>query len=162
MPSTNAPPPADENQANKSYRIAYLVHTQTPDPDFTGMITLRSLSSSETARPPRLTHASTAQTLSLELAYMFLPGFWGQGFATEAICAMLNACARTEAGFWEPWEGVWVRAIVNAENGASRRVMAKCGMGEPEDVSVLGNRVWVAGKWTVDHELCVFGKRVVG
>jgi RimJ/RimL family protein N-acetyltransferase len=158
---------------DKVYRIAYAVHelldpTAVPQDDmkaqnsrFIGLITLRTLAPSETTFPPRDGHASTATTLSLEVAYMFLPTSWGKGYATESIRAVFDACARAKATFWAPYAKVLVRAIVNDENRPSQRVMEKCDMGEPEVIEFEGGRFFIAGKWRTKHRLFVYGKEVV-
>jgi RimJ/RimL family protein N-acetyltransferase len=152
------------------YRVAYLVHEVTPPsatapnppPRFIGLVTLRSLSPDETASHPRLGHASTPTTLSLEIAYMFLPESWGRGYATESITAIFDACKTAEArAFWAPFENVYVRAIVNDENGPSQRVMEKCGMGKPEIIEFKGGRFFIAGKWREEHRLFIYGKTLV-
>ena len=151
------------------YRIAYAVHEVLESPGdkehssrFIGLITLRSLSADETTSFPRLGHASTPTTLSLELAYMFLPTSWGHGYASESILAMFDACARASKTFWAPYENVYVRAILNDENRPSQRVMEKCGMDEPEVVEFEGGRFFIAGKWRTEHRLFVYGKEIVG
>lgn len=57
---------------------------------------------------------------SMELGYVIHPSFWGRGYATE----MLNAIIRMlfEDGFLEIITGAF------EENTASIRVMEKCGM----------------------------------
>ncbi|KAF2826890.1 hypothetical protein CC86DRAFT_322657, partial [Ophiobolus disseminans] len=153
----------------RTYRIAYAVHELLEDATesserrtrFIGLITLRSLSDAETTSLPRLGHGSTPTTLSLEIAYMFLPVSWGRGFATESILAMFDACARVSETFWTPYEKVYVRAIVNDENEPSQRVMEKCGMNEPEVLEFEGGRFFIAGKWRSQHRLFVYGKHLV-
>ncbi|KAH7079692.1 GNAT domain-containing protein [Paraphoma chrysanthemicola] len=177
----------------KAFRIPYLVH-ELPNPTtshagtsstehghaggapkFIGLISLRSLSPQETTEMPHLGHASTPTTLSLELAYMFLPTSWGRGYATESISAMLGACTRVDKSYWQPWEKVYVRAIVHDENTPSQRVCEKSlmrrgrdevGAGEEEGkMEVLdfeGGRFFIAGKWRSHHRLYVYGREIVG
>jgi RimJ/RimL family protein N-acetyltransferase len=169
--------PTAQTDQGKVYRIAYLVHEivepassnvtqEDPPANFIGLITLRSLSAHETTFLPRLHHGSTPTTLSLELAYMFLPTSWGRGYATESITAMLDACGRVQKEFWQPWEKVYVRAIVNDENKPSERVMEKCMLqdekGSMEVVEFEGGRFFIAGKWREKHRLYVYGREVVG
>ncbi|KAH7071453.1 GNAT domain-containing protein [Paraphoma chrysanthemicola] len=182
-----------EDGEEKEFRIAYLIHelpSPTPShagtsftehgdagesPMFIGLISLRSLAPQETTELPHLGHASTPTTLSLELAYMFLPESWGRGYATESISAMLGACTRVDRRYWQPWEKVYVRAIVNDENAASQRVCEKSlmrrgreevGAGEEEGkMEVLdfdGGRFFIAGKWRTHHRLYVYGREIVG
>lgn len=150
----------------KMYRFPYVVHEiarndESNEEQFIGLITLRTLSAFETKFPPRDKHGSTSTSLSLELAYMFLPQFWGRGYATESITAILQRCARVPAAHWTPYDKVVVRAIVNDENGASQKVMEKCGMEEPEVVEFEGGRFFIAGKWRTRHRLCVYGREIV-
>jgi RimJ/RimL family protein N-acetyltransferase len=134
--------------ADGEYRIAYAVHAP--------------VSAAECTSHPRIGHASTPTTLSLELAYMFLPSSWGYGYATESIKAMFEACARAPADYWGQWEKVYVRAIVNDENGPSQRVMAKCAMDSSEVLEFAGGRFFIAGKWRTEHRLFIYGKSIVG
>jgi RimJ/RimL family protein N-acetyltransferase len=145
--------------AEGEYRIAYAVHSEI---QFLGLITLRSLTPTECTFQPRIGHASTPTTLSLELAYMFLPSSWGHGYATESIKAMFAACWRAPASFWAPYGQVYVRAIVHDENRASQRVMEKCAMDSREVLEFAGGRFFIAGKWWTEHRLYVYGKSVVG
>lgn len=59
-----------------------------------------------------------------ELAFEFLRGFWGQGYATEASWAVLD-WARS-SGYERLWATVW------DWNSASRRVLAKVGFTETD------------------------------
>ncbi|KAF1918937.1 GNAT domain-containing protein [Ampelomyces quisqualis] len=163
----NILPPPPVAGEEPPHRVPYAVHelvqgTQGKETAFIGLITLRSLSEAETQHPPRSTHASTPSTLSLELAYMFLPGFWGRGYATESISAVLNACGNAPRALWAPWEKVLVRAIVNDENSASQRVMEKCGMVDKEVLEFEGGRFFIGGKWRSEHRLYVYAREVVG
>jgi RimJ/RimL family protein N-acetyltransferase len=153
----------------KTHRIPYAVHELLPPnaeereqgSKFIGLITLRSLSETETQHPPRLGHASTPTTLSLELAYMFLPSAWGSGYASESINALFSACGRAPRDIWEPWQKVVVRAIVHDENVPSQRVMEKCGTGEKEVLEFEGGRFFLGGKWYTRHRLFVYEREVV-
>jgi RimJ/RimL family protein N-acetyltransferase len=151
---------------DRVYRFAYAVHelvagSEGQQEQFIGLISLRSLTAEEIKFPPRDKHGSTTTSLSLEIAYMFLPHSWGRGYGTESIGAMLEACAHVPATYWAPYKTVVVRAIVNDENGASQRVMEKCGMGSPEVLEFEGGRFFIAGKWRTKHRLFVYAKQVV-
>jgi RimJ/RimL family protein N-acetyltransferase len=151
---------------DKVYRFPYLVHElleptgddQEQKSRFIGMLSLRTLTDEECKFPPRTGYGSSTTTLSLEIAYMYLPSAWGRGFATESISALLDACAKSPAELWKPYEKVHVRAIVNDENIPSQKVMKKCGMGEPELLEFEGGRFFLGGKWVSKHRLFVFGK----
>lgn len=58
---------------------------------------------------------------SLEIGYGFGSGYWGRGYATEAVKAML-------AYYFEQVGMKTVYASFFPENTASKRVMEKCGM----------------------------------
>jgi RimJ/RimL family protein N-acetyltransferase len=166
------PTTTNEGEA-KTYRVVYAVHELLPGPTtnkdlenlqerFIGLLTLRSLGPDNLALPAHMFSALslTPECLTMELGYQFLPGAWGKGFATESINAVFEACKK-EKHFWEPYERVFVRTIVNAENAASRRVMAKCG-GKELGVHVWeGESLWLAGKWRTTDILHIFGKFVV-
>jgi RimJ/RimL family protein N-acetyltransferase len=169
------PIPHVEGQ-DKVHRVVYAVHEILKDPNpmgdvdgnstepqsrFIGLINLRSLSAEECKEPPHDTHISTDTTLSLEIAYMYLPTSWGHGYATESVSAVLDACARSPAALWTPYEKVHVRAIVHHENGPSQKVMRKCGMDEPEVLEFVGGRFFIAGTWQSEHKLFVYGKKIV-
>jgi len=149
--------------SDRVHRYPYAVHQllQNSMTRFIGLITLRTLSAEECKLPPRNAHGSTATTLSLEIAYMFLPTSWGQGFATESITAVFKSLESAPTVLWAPREKVMVRAIVNDENVPSQRVMKKCEMGEPGVLEFEGGRFFIAGKWRTKHRLFVFGKELV-
>jgi RimJ/RimL family protein N-acetyltransferase len=160
-----------KDAVEKFYSISYSVHeilqesnaaTSTDPPTRSiGFISLRSIPLDETTSLPRLGFASTATTLSLEVAYMFLPTAWGRGYATESIKAMFDACQKVDRGFWAPHKNLCVRAIVNNENKPSQRVMEKCGMGAPRVLEFKGDRFWINGKWIEEHCLFIYEKMLV-
>ncbi|KAI8933433.1 hypothetical protein NX059_010047 [Plenodomus lindquistii] len=95
-----------------------------------GLVSLHSLDPRSLALPFHLFLPSTqssSKDLIVELAYQFLPTAWGKSYAAKAVTAVFEACNRAPA-FWSPYEKVYVRGIVNAENPASQRVMAKIGV----------------------------------
>jgi RimJ/RimL family protein N-acetyltransferase len=150
----------------KTYRVVYAVH-ESEDLENTqgrliGLITLRSLGPNDLALPDHIFPASslTSECLIVELGYQFLPGAWGKGFATESINAVFEACKK-EKNFWEPYKKMFVRAIVNAENPASQRVMAKCGAKELGVHIWDGEGLWLGGRWRTTDSLHIFGMFVV-
>lgn len=126
---------------------------------FIGLVTLRSIGPNALPLPTHLFPPSSTpshKVLNIELGYGYLPAAWNKGYGTESLSAVFEACKRTLA-FWAPFEKVYVRATVNAENAASQRVMAKTGMTELGVYVWKGKAVWLAGQWTERSELHVFG-----
>ena len=174
-----------KEEKTKTYRILYAVHSaphhespnastnkiiQSQSPtsekvstELIGLIALKSTDSHSLALPEHLTLPAdiATTTLTLDLAYMFLPAAWGQGFATEALGAVFAACRLTHS-FWAPYAKVYVRAIVNAENPASRRVMHKAGMTEKGVYEWTGEAVFLAGKWAERSSLYIYGMGLLG
>ncbi|MBN8571514.1 MAG: GNAT family N-acetyltransferase [Ignavibacteria bacterium] len=60
------------------------------------------------------------ETGTVEVGYSLMPEFWGKGYATE-ITEFFTEFAKSYDGIKE------VIAIINPDNGASRRVLEKCG-----------------------------------
>ncbi len=161
----------------KTYRVAYAVHRlidatsgsgegeppqlaeqATKSTEFIGLVTLKSLDAANLPLPAHLTFPSTAAptTLTLEVAYMFLPSGWDKGYATEAVDAAFEACKRARA-FWTPFAKLYVRAIVNEENATNLRVMEKKGMRMRGVYEWEGKAVWLGGRWRERDRLCIFG-----
>ena len=123
---------AEDGQEGKTWKINYAVHEKLDGAEtrFVGLVSLFSLEGGRGLPLPddlTLTKAQQADTLAIEAAYAFLPVGWGKGYATESVNAMLAEAKRARE-VWKPWEKVYVRAMVNAENPASLRVMAKTNM----------------------------------
>jgi RimJ/RimL family protein N-acetyltransferase len=59
----------------------------------------------------------------LDLGYVLHPSAWGAGYATEAAGAVL-------AWAWEAYDDDHIVAIIDPENGASRRVLERLGFDE--------------------------------
>ena len=57
----------------------------------------------------------------VELGYVLARGHWGQGYATEAACAVVD-WALDQSEIWRVW------AVVDVDNAASARVLEKAGM----------------------------------
>ncbi|KAF2642850.1 hypothetical protein P280DRAFT_395742 [Massarina eburnea CBS 473.64] len=160
----------------RTYRINYAVHSllsptsgppTTPSAiptKFIGLVSLRSLDPGHLVLPTPLVHPpSDSSTLTVEIAYMYLPAAWGNGYATESINAMFAACERAK-DFWTPYGKVYVRSIVNDRNEKSVRVMEKCGMErkglfvwEAEDES---KAVLIAGKMVTTDRLVIWGREL--
>lgn len=100
-------------------------------------------------------------TLTVELAYSFLPPAWGRGYATEALTAVLTACrSAAGAGFWQPWARVWMRVLVNGRNGASQNVMdklARWGVQRRGIFEWKGERIFIGGEWMTEDDLVIYG-----
>lgn len=156
----------------KAYRVVYAVHELLPSSDsdskptnpeeipcrFIGLITLRSLSPDSLALPPHFFPESTrsAEVLTAELGYQFLPTAWGKGFAGESISAVFQACERAPT-FWAPYDKVYVRAIVNSGNPASQRVMTKIGVPRLGVYEWKGKALFLAGKWRERDTVWIYG-----
>ncbi|CAO2647261.1 Nn.00g081830.m01.CDS01 [Neocucurbitaria sp. VM-36] len=161
----------------KTYKVNYAVHEILSSPSdptrpnvsqeekptrFIGMVSIRSIGPSDLILPEQYTPASslTPSTLSTEVAYQFLPRSWGRGLATEAVGTFLEVLRRT-APLWQPFEKVYVRAIVNDENPASLAVMKKLGLQNMGVWEWTGEAIWLAGKWTDRSRLWIFGKFLI-
>jgi len=158
----------------KSYRVSYAVHELLLSPGhdgadndsipsrFIGHIGVKSLGDrSLTLRSDILPPSSfEPECLTVELGYSYLPSAWGKGHATSAVKALIDACKK-ERSFWEPYEKVFLRAIVNSENPASQRVMEKGGMKELGVHVWEGEKIFVAGRWRTRDELHVYGTFLV-
>lgn len=169
--------PTDDGDG-KTYRVMYAVHAiSDPTSDavegsshcsrhdnvatnFIGLVTLRSLNPDDLVLPEHL-GAATTSTLTVDLAYSFLPIAWGKGYATEALNAVFDACRRGQS-FWAPYPKLYVRALVNGENPASLRVMHKTGMTFKDIYVWKGEALFLAGAWTERSSLHVFGTHLLG
>jgi len=171
--------PVNEGEEN-TYRVVYAVHKVlesmsdsvegTPQPteqgkkstEFIGLVNLKTLDAGGLALPEDLTlpAAAATTTLTVELAYMFLPIAWGKGYATESVEAVLESCKRAQS-FWTPFPKLYVRAIVNEGNPASMRVMEKTGMKERGVYNWTGKAIFLAGKWREQDNLHIFGMHLL-
>ena len=165
--------PTDDG-GGKTCRVMYAVHAiGEPTSDaveissrgdkvatkFIGIVTLRSLNPDDLVLPDHL-NVSTISTLTVDLAYSFLPIAWGKGYATEALNAVFEACRRGRS-FWAPFSKLYVRALVNAENPASLGVMRKTGMTLKGIYEWKGEALFLAGEWTERSSLHVFGMHLL-
>lgn len=90
--------------------------------------------------------------LSLEVGYSFLGSEWGQGFATEALAAVLEGM-RNSKNYLSPFARLYVEAIVSHENPGSIRVLEKVGMKSLGLYSWEGEMVFINGAL---RDTCVF------
>jgi len=154
-------------------RTAYMIHELLPSNSdslsrentptrFIGLVTLRPIGPKDLVLPDHFFPSSTLSPgcLKMELGYGFLPVAWGKGYATEAVKTVLEACGK-EGKLWGPFEKVFVRAIVNEENTASQRVLAKTDMKELGVHTWNGDGLWLAGKWRTRDRLHIYGMFVV-
>ncbi|ORX98070.1 hypothetical protein BCR34DRAFT_523944 [Clohesyomyces aquaticus] len=172
------PLPADPGKP-KTYKINYAVHKLLDPPKssdqnesgqysekcdiptrFIGLITIKGPGGIPLPEHLTLSASADAHTLTVEIAYMYLPIGWGQGFATESIITAFEACKRAKE-FWSPFEKVYVKALVNTKNPASVRVMEKSGMVNKGIYVWTGEKVWIAGEWVERDELYVFGMHLL-
>lgn len=158
----------------KSYRVAYAVHELLSNPGdesidkahtpsrFIGLIGVKSLGTRALTLRSDILPPATLEPgcLTVELGYSYLPSAWGKGHATSAVKALIDACERGKS-FWEPYDRVFIRSIVNSENPASQRVMVKSGMKELGVHIWEGEKMFVAGKWRTRDELHIYGTFVV-
>jgi RimJ/RimL family protein N-acetyltransferase len=160
----------------KSYRIAYAVHELLPTSAndvvnrediptrFVGLIGVKPLGPQGLVVQQDILPPSTSEPgcLTVEMGYSYLPSAWGKGYATDAVKAVIEACKRGKT-FWEPYDKVFLRAIVSPENPASQRVMAKSGMKKlgMHFWDGKGQSIYVGGKWRTTDELHVYGTFVV-
>lgn len=85
---------------------------------------------------------------SMELGYVIHPSFWGRGYATEMLNAMIRMLF--EDGFLEIITGAF------EENTASIRVMEKCGMRKAtaeEDITYRGRNHHCV-YYAIEKDLC--------
>ncbi|KAI9749234.1 MAG: hypothetical protein M4579_006950 [Chaenotheca gracillima] len=171
--------PTNEGEG-KAYRVAYAVHEVLQSSSgavedqsqpteqgkistqFIGLVTVKSLDAGGLPLPEHLTlpAAAAATTLTVELAYSFLPKAWGKGYATESLEAVFESCKRARS-FWTPFSKLYVRAIVNAANPASQRVMDKTGMAKRGDYEWTGKAVFLAGEWRERDSLHIYGMHLL-
>jgi len=138
--------------------------TNSQESEFIGLITVRpedevtAQEKLEIAQAQELefADASKSSTLIVALGYLFLPSSWGQGLATEAVRAVLEAYQETKS-FWTPYTRVWLRALVDPGNTESIRVLEKVGLEKRGMHEWQGEQSWLAGGWRECKEL-VYGK----
>lgn len=128
--------------------------------EFIGLVTLKSVDSHSLPLPEDLTLPVTeTTTLTVEVAYMFLPIGWGKGYATESVKAVFESCKRARS-FWTPFAKLYIRAIVNQGNPASMRVMEKAGMMKRGVYDWTG-KIFLAGEWRTQDSLYIYGMHLM-
>ena len=95
--------------------------------DVAGIITL--LPESPQSETVHSTCLSAKQNLTLELGYLFLPSYWGYGYATESTRALLDEFKRYISRA-DPAAAVEFAAHVHVDNLPSIRVLEKLGFQE--------------------------------
>jgi len=86
----------------------------------------------------------SADSRQANIGYEIAPGYWGEGYASEAVRAMVAF------GFGElRLHRIWARCV--AENVASYRVLEKVGMRREER---LREEEWMKGRW---WDILVYG-----
>lgn len=76
-----------------------------------------------------------------EVGYLFLPQFYGKGYAAESLQGLINWAAATQ-------QISRYQALVTEGNGASERVLTKCGFALKE---IAPNAHNIGGKCFADH-----------
>lgn len=155
--------PTSDGEA--AYRVIYAIHriqeqtlTQDEPAEFLGVIMLAPVDSHSLLLPEEFTLPASAATttLTIELSYSLLPKAWGKGYATEALSAVFEAC-RVSPAFWAPFKKVYVRAVVEDENIASRKVLEKVAMADRGIYLWTGEAIFVGGKWRDVGHLHIYG-----
>lgn len=130
--------------------------------EFIGVTSLITPRAGSLALPEDLTlpAAAAVTTLTIEVGYMFLPIGWGKGYATESVQAVFECCKRAQ-NFWAPFPKLYVRAIVNDGNPASRRVMDKIGMIHKGIYNWTGEAIFIGGEWREQSDLHIYGMHLL-
>lgn len=89
-----------------------------------------------------------------ELGYLFRPGAWGKGFATESCSAAIDSLRDDFAD-----REVMVGAAVDIANRKSMRVLAKLGFQFNEHRVFGGPKRFLGGDWR-PHEILFFTKQL--
>jgi len=153
-------------ESNK-HRAAYFIHKivepvsghQTQETELVGIMNLKPELMFQL--PAKFTVPTGPDTgvLILEVGYSYLAAGWGQGYATEALVAVLNSL-RTAYDFLSPYTKLYVQAIVGPDNPGSIRVMEKSGMQSLGVYEWEGEPVWLAGGWR-EPRVLVYGQWVI-
>ena len=90
------------------------------------------------------------------LGYMFLPKFWGQGYATESCKALLSHY-RSSASKVDGPKLIYVEARVDSGNAGSLRVLEKLQFQKIGFKEMEGPKLFLAGAWR-ENGLLVYGR----
>jgi len=161
-------PVVDEVDDHRKYRASYIVR-KLERSDVIGTLSTKSVAIGIIGlREPVVYGVPFEQALSpyetgypvlqRELGYMFLPEGWGQGYCTEAVLALLQACQQVE-NFYSPYHGLWVQAVMGPANKKSQRVLEKAGFEQCGLHKWDGPRVFLGGDWQ-ESEVLLFAKSI--
>jgi RimJ/RimL family protein N-acetyltransferase len=164
-------PIAEQEGDLRKYRASYSVYLRSP-PDTAGsQVQLRDLSYfigrvgvKECAEyglpfPDNLTISKDImekkKILKMEVGYAFLSKAWGNGYAPEAMKALVEAYSRP-CGFWNPmFEQIYLHGVTGGANLRSRKVLEKIGFKLNGIHRWDGPEVFIGGAMQ-PPEVCVF------
>lgn len=91
------------------------------------------LDSSQSA--PSVKAREPADVETVQLGYLFLPDYWGKGYATESVAAVLSHYRDFKASICDP-KPTYIESVMHNANIGSIRVMEKL------EFPVVGIKVW--------------------
>lgn len=144
------PEPHGEREGAE-YGASYVVHEKF-NGKFLGLLTVHPDKDPKLPEELEIPAAEASKTLVVELAYLFLPSSWGKGFATESVRAVLDTY-RQATSFWDPYNRLLIRAVVDTGNLESIRVLEKVGLEKRGEHKWEGDPIWLASAWGECKEL---------